>query len=289
MSKHIATNGIELAITERGDGFPVVLLHGFPELAHSWRHQLPALADAGFHAIAPDLRGYGASDRPEEIEAYGLFTLVEDVIGLLDSLGLERAALVGHDWGAIIAWTAALLHPDRVERLVSLNVPYRGWCAGFPTTDYIREHLSDRFGYVLMLQEPGVAEAWFSSDPTGRLTRMYQGAAADPTFLPEPDFQVFLDAFVAGSITGPANYYRNIDSNHRATAHLVNAPVTVPTMVVAADSDPVLPVSLMEGMEQWVADLRVEVVPACGHWTQQEQPAAVNRLLLEFLGDLAGT
>lgn len=289
MSRRVASNGIELAITEAGAGYPVVLLHGFPELAHSWRHQLPTLAGAGFHAIAPDLRGYGGSDKPAEIEAYGLLGLVDDVIGLLDNLGYERAAVVGHDWGAIIAWTAAILHPGRVERLVSLNVPYRGWCAGFPTTDYIREHLSDRFGYVLMLQEPGVAEAWFSSDPAGKLAGMYQRAAADPGFLPADDFQVFLDAFTSGSITGPANYYRNIDANHQTTAHLANAPVAMPAMVVAADSDPVLPASLMDGMEQWVGDLRVEVVSDCGHWTQQEQPAVVNRLLLEFLGDLART
>jgi pimeloyl-ACP methyl ester carboxylesterase len=287
MSRRIAANGIELAITEAGTGYPVVLLHGFPELAHSWRHQLPALAGAGFHAIAPDLRGCGESDRPAGVEAYGLLTLVDDVIGLLDGLGYNKAAVVGHDWGSIIAWTTAILHPERVERLVSLNVPYRGWCCGFPTIEYIREHLSDRFGYVLMLQEPGVAEAWFSSDPAGKLSGMYRSAAADPEFLPAEDFEVFLDAFIRGSITGPANYYRNIDANHQATAHLANAPVTMPTMVVAADSDPVLPTSLLEGMEQWVDDLRVELVPDCGHWIQQEKPAAVNQLLLEFLGDLA--
>ncbi|MGI9648737.1 MAG: alpha/beta fold hydrolase [Acidimicrobiia bacterium] len=287
MNRRVATNGIELAVTEAGAGYPVLLLHGFPELAHSWRYQVPVLAQAGFHAIAPDLRGYGSSDRPAEIKAYGLLTLVEDVIGLLDSLEYEKAAVVGHDWGAIVAWTTAILHPERVERLVSLNVPYRGWCAGFPTIEYIRQHLSDRFGYVLMLQEPGVAEAWFASDPAGKLSGMYQRAAADPDFLSPDDFRVFLDAFTEGSITGPANYYRNIDANHRATAHLANAPVTMPTLVVAADADPVLPISLMEGMEEWVGDLRLEVVPECGHWTQQEQPAAVNRLLLEFLGDLA--
>ena len=288
MNRRIAANGIRLAITEAGAGYPVVLLHGFPELAHSWRHQLPALAEAGFHAIAPDLRGYGRSDQPAEIEAYGLLTLVDDVIGLLDALEYEKAVVVGHDWGAIIAWTTAILHPGRVERLVSMNVPYRGWCAGFPTIEYIQEHLSDRFGYVLMLQEPGVAESWFSSDPAGKLAGMFQRAAADPGFLSADDFQEFLDAFTRGSITGPANYYRNIDANHQATAHLANAPVTVPTMVIAADSDPVLPVSLMAGMDQWVGDLREEVVADCGHWTQQEQPAAVNRLLREFLAELAG-
>ncbi|MBT8248139.1 MAG: alpha/beta hydrolase [Acidimicrobiia bacterium] len=289
MSKRIATNGIELAVTEAGQGYPVVLLHGFPELAYSWRHQLPALASAGFHAVAPDLRGYGASEKPGPIEDYSLLTLVADVVGLIDALETDKVALVAHDWGAIIAWTTALLHPDRIERLVTLNVPYRGWCSGFPTTAYIKEHMSDRFGYVLMLQEPGVAEAWFAADPAEKLNAFYSGAAFNPDFLAEDDFQVFVDAFTAGTITGPANYYRNIDANHAATANLANAPVTVPTMVVATDSDPVLPASLLDGMERWVPDLRTEVVAECGHWTQQEQPEAVNRLLIDFLGDLSGT
>jgi pimeloyl-ACP methyl ester carboxylesterase len=284
----IATNGIELAATQAGAGYPVILLHGFPELGFSWRYQLPALAGAGFHAVAPDLRGYGGSDKPNEIEAYGLLTLVDDVIGLIDTLGFDKVALVAHDWGAIIAWTAALTHPDRIERLVSLNVPYRGWCSAFPTIDYIREHLSDRFGYVLMLQEPGVAEAWFASDPAEKLRGFYRAAAADPAFLSAEDFDVYLNAFTAGTLTGPANYYRNIDANHAATSHLANAPITVPTMMVAADADPVLPPGLTDGMERWVPDLRVELVEGCGHWTQQERPATVNRLLVDFLGDLPG-
>ncbi|MDH3607587.1 MAG: alpha/beta hydrolase [Acidimicrobiia bacterium] len=288
MTRRIAVNGIELAVAEAGTGYPVLLLHGFPELAHSWRYQLPALAAAGFHAVAPDLRGYGGSDKPTDINAYGLLTLVDDVIGLVDALDYEKVAMVAHDWGAIIAWTAALTHRDRIERLVSLNVPYRGRCSAFPPIDYIRENLSDRFGYVLMLQEPGVAEAWFASDPRQKLCGFYRAAAADPDFLSEDDFRVFLDAFTTGTLAGPANYYRNIDANHAATAHLANALVTVPTMMVAADSDPVLPVSLLEGMDRWVPDLRVEILEQCGHWTQQESPGAVSRLLVDFLGDLAG-
>ena len=134
------TNGIELSVDEAGSGYPVVLLHGFPELAYSWRYQLPALAEAGFHAVAPNLRGYGDSDAPEALEAYGLVTLVDDVVGLIDDLDHEEVALVGHDWGAIIAWALAIMHPERVAKLVSLNVPYRGHPAAFPTIDYIREH-----------------------------------------------------------------------------------------------------------------------------------------------------
>jgi len=281
------TNGIELSVDEAGSGYPVVLLHGFPELAYSWRYQLPALAEAGFHAVAPNLRGYGDSDAPEALEAYGLVTLVDDVVGLIDDLDHEEVALVGHDWGAIIAWALAIMHPERVAKLVSLNVPYRGHPAAFPTIDYIREHLADRFNYVLMLQEPGVAEAWFSADPPAVLAGFYQAAAVDPAFLSDEELGVFVAAFSAAGLAGPANYYRNIDANHAATAHLVNAPVTVPTMVLVADSDPVLPAELVHGMDRWVPDLRVETVADCGHWTQQEQPAVVSELLIDFLGDLA--
>ncbi len=288
MSRRIPTNGIELSVDETGTGYPVVLLHGFPELAFSWRYQLPALAEAGFRAIAPDLRGYGASDKPSEVEAYGLLTLVDDFIGLIDALEYEKVALVAHDWGAIIAWAAAVAHPGRIERLVSLNVPYRGHCAAFPTIEYIREHLSNRFGYVLMLQEPGVAEGWFTPEPAEKLAGFYRGGASNPEFMTEADFQVYVDAFTAGTITGPANYYRNIDANSAATEHLANAPVIVPVMMIAADSDPVLPASLVVGMDRWIPNLRVETVEHCGHWTQQEQPEPVNRLLLDFLGDLAG-
>ncbi|MBT8203133.1 MAG: alpha/beta hydrolase [Acidimicrobiia bacterium] len=287
--RRISANGIHLAVEEAGSGYPVVLLHGFPELAYSWRHQLPALAGAGFHAIAPDLRGYGSSDKPDAIDEYRLTTLVADITGLLDALDLERVALVGHDWGSIVAWTMALLHPERIERLVSLNVPYRGHCNSFPSTDYITEHLSDRFGYVLMLQEPGVAEAWFGSDPAGKLRAMYARAAAEPGFLSEAEFQTYLAAFTAGGITGPANYYRNIDRNERDTARLADAPITMPTLMVAADRDPVLPAALTEGMERWVPDLRVRVIENCGHWTQQEQPDALSAALVDFLHDLPGS
>lgn len=283
MKQMVATNGIRLSVTREGTGDPVLLLHGFPELAYSWRHQIPALAAAGLAPIAPDLRGYGDSDKPEDIADYGLLTLVADVIGLLDELGIEQAALVGHDWGAIISWTTTLLHPDRVSKLVSLNVPYRGWCAGFPPVAYLQEHLSDRFGYVLMFQETGKTESWFEADPSTRLAGFYQAVTANPGFLSEDEFAVFRDAFVQGGIRGPLNYYRNIDSNHAATKHLANSVIETPTLMIAADSDPVLPASLVDGMEQWVPNLTTEIIEDCGHWTQQEQPERLNQLLVDFL------
>jgi len=277
-------NGIELAVVDEGAGDPVVFIHGFPELAHSWRHQIPALSDAGFRAIAYDQRGYGGSSKPETIGAYALTELVGDAIGLLDTLDLERATLVGHDWGSIVVWAAALMHPDRVERVVSLNVPYRGWCAGFPTIEFIREHLADRFGYVLSFQEPGVTEAVFEADPYEWLRTIFVGFAADKDFMSVEEFAVYRDAFVEGGLFGPLGPYRNIDANAAATEHLANAPITQPTLMITADRDPILPPLLADGMDRWVGDLTVVCIEHSGHWTQQEQPDHVNAILLEYLG-----
>jgi pimeloyl-ACP methyl ester carboxylesterase len=276
-------NGIELAVAEEGTGDPVVLIHGFPELAYSWRYQLPALADAGFRAIAYDQRGYGGSSKPETVEAYGLINLVADAIGLLDALEIDRATLVGHDWGSIVVWTAALMHPDRVEKVVSLNVPYRGWCAGFPTIEFMTEHLADRFGYVLAFQEEGVTEEAFSSDPDTWLRTIFSSIAADKDFMGDDEFAVYRNAFVEGGIFGPLGPYRNIDANAAATEHLANGPITQPTLMITADRDPILPPSLAEGMERWVADLTVVGIEHSGHWTQQEQPDHVNTTLINFL------
>ena len=285
MTRLVHANGIKLAVTEAGDGPPVVLVHGFPELAYSWRHQLPALAGAGLRAIAYDQRGYGGSSKPEPIDQYGLTTLVDDLIGLLDAEDIGNAALVGHDWGSIVVWSAALLYPDRVSKVVSLNVPYRGWCAGFPSTDYLQQDdaLRDRFGYVLYFQEVGRTEKAFARSPADWLKRSYHGVTADTDFQSGDEFAVYVDAFTEGGIAGPINYYRNIDANLEATAHLKDAPVTQPTLMVTTDYDPVLPASLAEGMDRWVPDLRVAHVADSGHWTQQEQPDRVNEILIEFL------
>jgi pimeloyl-ACP methyl ester carboxylesterase len=279
----VAVNGEQLAVVDEGTGDPVVMIHGFPELAYSWRHQIPALAAAGLRAIAYDQRGYGESSKPRDVDAYALKNLVADAIGLLDALGLERATLIGHDWGSIVVWTAALLYPERVEKVVSLNVPYRGWCAGFPSTEVIRDKLADRFGYVLAFQEPGVAEAAFEANPDGWLRGVYFGIAADRTFMTDDDFAAYRDAFVAGGLFGPLGPYRNIDPNAAATEHLANAPITQPTLMITADRDPILPPTLATGMERWVPNLTVVHVTDSGHWTQQEQPDQVNEALISFL------
>jgi len=281
--RSIESNGVVLAVDDQGDGHPVVLLHGFPEIAYSWRHQVPALFDAGYRVISYDQRGCGQSAKPDDVGAYGLESLVDDLIGLLDRLGLENATVVGHDWGSIVAWTAAVTHPDRIDRVVSLNVPYRGACVGFPTTDILRSRLSERFGYVLMFQDEGVAEAGFSENPERWLMGFYTGGAGEAYTMTEEDFAVYLQAFTTGGITGPVSWYRNIDANAEAYASKINAPIVQPTLMIAADNDPVLPLSLVDGMDRWIDDLETVVVEGSGHWIQQEQPEAVNVALIDWL------
>ncbi len=279
----VAVRDIELSVTEAGEGRPVLLLHGFPELAYSWRHQIPALAAAGIRPIAYDMRGCGESAKPEAIEDYRLTELVGDVIGLADALGIEEFDLVGHDWGSLVGFSVAVMHPQRIGRLVSLNVPYRGWCSGFPTIAFIEEHLAKRYSYVLSFQEPGVTEAAFADDPIAWLKYFYDGASLDSEFHTDQEFSIYVDAFKRGGVMGPVNYYRNIDRNAEDTSHLADAEITLPTLMVTTDSDPVLPARLAEGMDRWVPDLRVEHIESCGHWTQQEQPEATSNMLIDFL------
>lgn len=282
--RSIEVSGVTLDVDDQGRGDAVVLLHGFPELAYSWRHQIPALVDSGYRAVAFDQRGYGASSKPRDVTGYALRHLVGDVIGILDSLDIETATVVGHDWGSIVGWSTALEHPERVSQVVSLNVPYRGACIGFPTTDVIREKLADRFGYVLMFQDIGIVESIFGADPHAWLRGVYAMAAGRKDFLTDAEFSVFADAFSSGGISGPVNWYRNIDQNAVDFAHHLDAQITQPTLMLSADSDPVLPASLAGGMERWVADLTTVIIENSGHWTQQEQPDAVNDALLKWLG-----
>lgn len=279
----IETNGVTLAVDDHGSGDAILLLHGFPELAYSWRHQVPALVDAGYRAIAFDQRGYGGSSKPTAVGDYSLSHLVDDAIGILDRLGIESATVVGHDWGSIVGWSTAVTHPERISRVVSLNVPYRGACVGFPTIDVIREQLADRFGYVIMFQDEGLVESMFDADPEAWLRGIYPRMAADKDFLTDQEFSVFLEAFTSEGIAGPINWYRNIDANAAAFSDQMDAPIPQPTLMIAADGDPVLPVSLTVGMDRWISDLTTVIIDDSGHWTQQEQPDAVNAALINWL------
>jgi len=283
----VETNGIRMHYIEQGKGFPVLLLHGFPELWYSWRYQIPALASAGFRAIAPDLRGYGETDNPEGIEAYDIHHLVGDMVGLLDALALERAAIVGHDWGGVIVWQMALMHPDRVERVISLNTPFQRRGRMRPTEAF--EQLPDgRFNYILYFQEPGRAEADIEPNLETWLDTTMRGIATEPGFITEEAIKVFADAFRKGGITGPLNYYRNVDRNWETTAHFQDRQITMPALMICAEHDPILTPQSTEGMERYIPNLSTRLVKNCGHWTQQERPEEVNRLIIEFLDDLKG-
>jgi len=282
--RQIETNGVTLAVDDRGDGYPIVFIHGFPELAYSWRHQIGPLADEGYRCISYDLRGSGGSSGPDEISAYSLAVQVEDVIGILDRLGLEHAAVVGHDWGSIIAFATALRHPDRISHVASLNVPYIGWPSGFPSTDVIGERFGGRLGYVLSFQEPGKTESTFRADPAAWLRRVITGVAGRPDFMSEAEFGVYVSAHTDAGLTGQLNLYRNIDLNVEAWAEYAGRPIVQPTLMVTVDSDPVLPRSMVDGMGSFVPDLEVRHVADCGHWSQQERPDEVTEILSDWLG-----
>ena len=293
--RDIATNGIVLHAVEEGEGPLVVLCHGFPELAYSWRKQIPALAAAGYHVVAPDMRGYGRSSAPPEVEAYDIVTLCGDLRGLLDELGQEAAIFVGHDWGANVVWQMATLHPGRVRAVAGLSVPFVPR-APAPPLPIMRRHLGDDF-YIVWFQQPGVADEALARDVRRTLTTSRQWTAqwAEedprppklPAWLSEQDLAVYVEAFERTGFTGGLNWYRNIDRNWELTAHVAERRVEQPAMFLTGELDMVRGFMPAEAMSGWVSDLRAEiVVPGAGHWVQQQEPEAVNTALLQFLQTL---
>ena len=272
---------VSLAVREAGAGEPVILLHGFPELSHSWRHQLPALADAGFHAVAPDLRGYGGSDRPGETSAYALPKLVGDLLGLIGALGHESAHVVGHDWGGSIAWVTAARVPERVRSLAILNSPH-------PVASAEARQIPEqqqKSWYMLLFQFAGVAEEWLSANDFANLRRFVFDTAAAGTFSPE-DREIFVDALREdGALTAALDYYRaNIPPESWLRSPPDLPPVRVPTMIVWGEADAYMsPILLERSVSKVAGPLRVERLPGVSHWVQQEAPAEVNGLLVDFL------
>lgn len=311
----VDTNGIQLRVTEAGDrGAPAVILaHGFPELAYSWRHQIPVLAEAGYHVLAPDQRGYGGSSRPDAIEAYDIHQLTADLAGLLDDVGAQRAVWVGHDWGAAVVWNAPLLHPDRVAAVAALSVPAAPRSRVAPTQAW-RKTFGENFFYILYFQEPGVADAELNADPARTMRRMLGGlrTSGNPITasrmvapgpegfidrLPEPDrlpdwlSQEELDHYIAEfsrtGFTGGLNWYRNFDRNWETTPELADAKITVPALFIAGTADPVLTFTRADRASQLITGPYREVmIDDAGHWVQQERPEEVNAALLEFLNGL---
>ncbi len=283
MSSRILVGDVRLSVSEKGAGDPVVLLHGFPELAHSWRRQLPALAAAGYHAVAPDLRGYGESDRPTAVDAYALPLLAGDIAGLIDTLG-GSAHIVGHDWGGSIAWSLASRRPEIVRSLTILNSPHPVASA---EARQIREQ-QQKSWYMLLFQFVGVAEAWLSADDFANLRAFVFDTAAEGTF-PDADREVFVAALRRdGALTAALNYYRaNIPAASWLRPPPDLPPVAVPTMIIWGEADAYMsPLLLDRSIEKVDGPVRVERLPGVSHWVQQEAPDRVNELLVDFLGSL---
>ncbi len=282
--RRVSVGDVRLTVRALGEGEPVLLLHGFPELWYSWRHQLPALADAGYQAVAPDLRGYGDSDRPDAVERYALPDLAADVEGLIAALGHEDAHLVGHDWGGSLCWALAARRPERVRSLTILNSPH-------PVASAEARQVPEqqrRSWYMLLFQFAGVAEAWLSADDFANLRRFAFDTAAPGTFT-AADQEVFLAPLRRdGALTAALNYYRaNIPPASWLRSPPDLPPITVPTMIVWGEDDAYTSGVLLErSMAKCEGPLRVEPLPGVSHWVQQEVPHRVNELLISHLGGL---
>ncbi|WP_246612862.1 alpha/beta fold hydrolase [Paractinoplanes bogorensis] len=292
----LSVNGVELEVFEAGQhnaGRPIVLCHGWPEHAYSWRHQVPALVAAGYHVIVPNQRGYGRSSRPADVTAYDIGNLSGDLVGLLDHYGYSDATFVGHDWGAFVVWGLTLLHPDRVNRVINLSLPYqeRG---EKPWIELMEEVLGGDFYFVHFNRQPGVADAVLDGNTSRFLRNLYRRnvppappepislATAEPApgepLMSDEELAVFIAAFEESGFTGGINWYRNLDRNwHRLAG--VDPIIHQPTLMIYGDRDAVRP---SERLADFVPN--VEVVSLdCGHWIQQEKPEETNQAILKWL------
>jgi len=312
----IETNGINMRIAEMGEGPLVLLIHGWPESWYSWRHQMPVLAAAGYHVVAPDMRGYGKTDAPEKVEDYDIVQLTADVAGIVDAMGEESAALMGHDWGSIIAWNCMLLHPNRFSSLVAMSVPYGGR-GDQSLVDQLKSAYGDNFFYILYYQDYGVAEKEFDADPRGILSALYLSpdspreapevtdpkASAGgwiprlgapkglPDWLSQEELDYYVNEFTDAGFRGGINYYRNFHRNWEITPQLSGAKVKQPVLFLAGEKDIVIRGAKAEQLKGLMSgateDLRdVVIIPEIGHWVQQEAPEETNAAVLTFLDGL---
>ena len=311
--RRVETNGISLNIAEQGEGPLVLMLHGFPESWYSWRQQFSALAEAGYHAVAPDMRGYGESDKPFEIEAYNQVEVVNDIIGLIPALGYETAVVFGHDWGAPTAWSCALNHPDKVSAVGALSVPFRPR-GDSPPLATLKAIFKDRFFYQLYFQEPGKAETELEKDPALTIRKFYHMASGEMNTsllseksadadllsdLPDPgtemgpwiseeDVSFYANEFRQSGFRGPLSYYRNMDLTWELTKDSPQQ-ISQPALFVAGERDGVILMAAdaLKELDKHVTDLRVnKLIPRIGHWTQQEAPQEVNQTLIQFLEEI---
>jgi pimeloyl-ACP methyl ester carboxylesterase len=293
-ARRVATNGIELSVLEAGAGRPVILLHGFPELGWSWRHQIPALAAAGHRVLAPDLRGFGDSSAPEGPEGYDLLTLARDVLGLADAHGIGPFTVIGHDWGAALAWILALVHPERITAVAGLSVPALPR-APAPPIGLLRRHLGEDF-YMVWFQEPGVAEAALERDVrrTLRAREVWSAAWAAgedspprPRFWTAEDERRYVETFERTGFTGGLNWYRAFDRTWELLEPYAGRSIDQPALFLTGSRDPVRRSAPAEAMHGYVTDVEVVVVEGAGHWVQQERPEEVNAALSSFLARTA--
>lgn len=316
----VQTDGLTQRVLEAGpeDGPLVLLIHGFPELGVSWRAQVAALADAGVRAVAPDMRGYGGTGGTAETEAHTILHLVGDMVDLVRALGRDSCVVVGHDWGAPVAWHCALIRPDLFTAVAGLSVPFQPRRPKGPPTPAMAA-ISKRAGlgdlYISRFQAPD-AHAPFDADPATALRKMffaYDGATSDarqstgflapgvdlvdsisddatlPPWMSEAHFQEYVDAFSAGGFKHPVDWYRCLDRNWELTAWLQDRRIAAPSLFIVGERDPVRHYAGAHeaGLKDWLTDLRGQhVLPGAGHWLQQERPEDVNRLLLDFLQSL---
>lgn len=286
-------NGVRLHYVEAGEGPLVLLLHGFPEHWYAWREQIPALVDAGYRVVAPDMRGYNVSEKPHGVEAYRIGTLVEDVRVLIEDRSEEHATVVGHDWGGMIAWEIAARHPDAVDRLVAMNAPHPA-----VYRREIRSSRSDqrrRSWYVLFFQLPWLPEALFRTFGRRTIERLLREAPENPEAFDEEAIARYENAcFQPGAMTSMLNYYRSLfrgnlrsllPGESRPDETTTDGVISQPTLLIWGMRDRALSPRLTEGVEQWVPDVRVERLPEASHWVQSDAPGRVNELLVDFLED----
>lgn len=311
--RSLEANGISIGLIDAGQGPPLILCHGFPELAYSWRHQVPALVEAGYRVVVPDMRGYGRTSQPTDISAYSIDHLAGDLHGILDDIGADRAVFIGHDWGAEVVWNLSVLAPERMAAVAGLSVPFRPRTP-VPPTDLFRNLFGDNFFYILYFQEPGVADAELNADPVKTIRHFIAAGSGEagnfadmasmmepaegkglldrfpaevriPSWMTESDVAVFVEHYSRTGFTGGLNYYRNFDRNWELLEPVADRKVEMPAAFLTGSND-VGAVIPMAG-EEWVPDLRVnETLPGAGHWLHQQRPEEVNRLLVDFLAGL---
>jgi pimeloyl-ACP methyl ester carboxylesterase len=296
----VPVNGVTLEVFEAGRenrGNPIVLCHGWPEHAYSWRHQVPALVAAGYHVIVPNQRGYGNSSRPTEVTDYDIEHLTDDLVALLDHYGYERATFVGHDWGAMVVWGLTLLHPERVERLINLSLPYQAR-GDIPWIEAMEQFLGDDFYFVHFNRHPGIADAVLDENAARFLRNLYRKNV--PPAEPEPgmvminlaraemplgepvmseaELAVFVAAFATSGFTGSINWYRNLDRNWHLLAD-ADPVIRQPALMIYGDKDAVVQ---SPNLTQFVPNVDI-VSLDCGHWIQQELPEKTNAVILDWL------